>query len=61
MSLKIAVVGTGKVAANYLTAMAKNDDVALSYYNRTRAKAEATAAQFGGRVADSLADLLADD
>lgn len=61
MSLKIALVGTGKVAANYLTAIVKNEDVTLSYYNRTRAKAEATAAQFGGRVADSLADLLADE
>jgi predicted dehydrogenase len=49
------------VAQNYLTAIAKRDDVTLSYYNRTRAKAEAAAAQFGGRVADSLAELLADD
>jgi predicted dehydrogenase len=61
MTLRIAIVGTGKVAANYLTAMVQNQDVTLSYYNRTRAKAEATAAQFGGRVAASLADLLADD
>ncbi|MEZ4711324.1 MAG: Gfo/Idh/MocA family oxidoreductase [Caldilineaceae bacterium] len=61
MSLKIAVVGTGKVAANYLTAIVNNEDVTLSYYNRTRAKAEVTAAQFGGRVAVSLADLLADE
>lgn len=61
MALKIAVVGTGKVAQNYLTAIAKRDDVTLSYYNRTREKAEATAAQFGGRVAGSLAELMADD
>lgn len=59
MSLNIAVVGTGKVAQNYLTAIAKQEDVTLSYYNRTRAKAEATAAQFGGAVYDSLAALLA--
>lgn len=61
MALKIAVVGTGKVAQNYLTAIVKRSDVALRYYNRTRAKAEATAAQFGGQVADSPAELLADD
>lgn len=61
MGLKIAVVGTGKVAQNYLTAIAKREDVTLSYYNRTRAKAESAAAQFGGSVADSLAQLLADE
>lgn len=61
MTLKIAVVGTGKVAQNYLTAIAKQEDITLGYYNRTRAKAEATAAQFGGRVVDSLAELMADD
>lgn len=61
MTLKIAVVGTGKVAQNYLTAIVKREDTTLSYYNRTREKAEAAAAQFGGRVADSLDDLLADE
>ena len=61
MALEIAVVGTGKVAQNYLTAIVQREDVALRYYNRTRAKAEATAAQFGGEVADSLAELLVDD
>ena len=61
MSLKIAVVGTGKVAQNYLAAIVKNEDVTLSYYNRTIEKAEAIAAQFGGQVADSLATLMADD
>lgn len=60
MTLKIAVVGTGKVAQNYLTAIAQQEDITLSYYNRTRAKAEATAAQFGGRVVDSLDELMAD-
>ena len=54
--------GTGKVAdQNYLPHIVKNDDVVLSYYNRTQAKAQAMADKYGGRVADSLADLMADD
>lgn len=61
MTLNIAVVGTGKVAQNYLAAIVKRENVALRYYNRTRAKAEAAAAQFGGEVADSLPELLATD
>ncbi|MEZ4682032.1 MAG: hypothetical protein R2932_48280 [Caldilineaceae bacterium] len=43
MTLQIAVVGTGKVAQNYLAAITKREDVTLTYYNRTRTKAEATA------------------
>jgi predicted dehydrogenase len=62
MTLKVAIVGTGKVAAqNYLPYLVQNKDIALSYYNRSRAKAEAVAQQFGGRVAHSLTDLLADE
>jgi predicted dehydrogenase len=62
MTLKVAIVGTGKVAAqNYLPYLVQHQDIALSYYNRSREKAEAVAQQFGGRVTDSLADLLADD
>ncbi len=62
MSLKVAVVGTGNVARqNYLPHLAAQADIALSYYNRSRAKAEDAAQQFGGRVADSFADLLADE
>lgn len=62
MTLKVAIVGTGKVAAqNYLPYLVQQKDVTLSYYNRSRDKAEAAAQQFGGRVAGSLADLLADE
>ncbi|MFN8491251.1 MAG: Gfo/Idh/MocA family oxidoreductase [Caldilineaceae bacterium] len=61
MPLKVAVVGTGKVAHNYLAAIVKHKDIALSYYNRTRDKAEAVAQQYGGQVAASLADLMADE
>ena len=61
MSLKIAVVGTGKVARNnYLPYLAKQHDVTLSYFSRTLSKAEACAAEFGGRVTRSLQELLAD-
>jgi len=60
MPLKVAVVGTGKVAHNYLAAIVKHKDIALSYYNRSQDKAEAVAQQYGGRVAASLADLMAD-
>lgn len=58
-TLNIALVGTGKVAQNYLAAMAQRGDVNLAYYNRTREKAEAAAEQYGGRVANSIADLMA--
>lgn len=62
MTCKVAIVGTGKVAAqNYLPYLVQHNNLTLSYYNRSRDKAEAVAQQFGGRVADSLADLLADD
>ena len=57
--LKIGVVGTGKVAcANYLPCLAAEPDVSIGYYNRTRASAEACAAQFGGQVFDTAGDLL---
>ncbi|MCE7982953.1 MAG: gfo/Idh/MocA family oxidoreductase [Caldilinea sp. CFX5] len=62
MTLKVAIVGTGKVAAqNYLPYLVQRQDLALSYYNRSRDKAAAVAQQFGGRVAQSLPDLLADE
>ncbi|MBX3011899.1 MAG: Gfo/Idh/MocA family oxidoreductase [Caldilineaceae bacterium] len=62
MTLKVAIVGTGKVATqNYLPYLAQHKDLTLSYYNRSQAKAADAAAQFGGRVASSLADLVADD
>jgi len=59
MKLNVAVIGTGNVArSNYLPFLAQQEDVALSYYNRTRERAEACAEQFGGRVAGSLGELL---
>ena len=62
MTIRVAIVGTGKVAdQNYLPHIVKNEDVVLSYYNRTQAKAQAMADKYGGRVAGSLADLMADD
>ena len=59
-SLKIGVVGTGKVArTNYLPCLAEDTDVAIGYFSRTRAAAEACAAQFPGQVFDSAAALMA--
>ena len=58
--MQIAIVGTGKVAAqNYLPYLAQQEDVTLCYYNRTPAKATALAQQYGGAVATSLAALMA--
>ncbi len=60
MGINIAVIGTGNVArTNYLPFLAKQPDVKLSYFSRTRAKADECAGKFGGWVADSLQELLA--
>jgi predicted dehydrogenase len=62
MPLKIAVVGTGKVArANYLPYLATQKDVRLTYYSRTWEKAEACAKEFGGEAATSLGELLGEE
>ena len=48
-TLKVAIVGTGRVAENsYLPCLAHEAGVELAYYNRTPARAEACAARFGG-------------
>ncbi|MDF1512785.1 MAG: Gfo/Idh/MocA family oxidoreductase [Anaerolineae bacterium] len=61
MTLKIAIVGTGKVARNnYLPYLAEQPDVTLSYYSRTPAKAHACAVDFGGRVMNTLPEIIAD-
>ena len=58
--LKVAIVGAGKVAQNsYLPCLSQDSQVALGYYSRTRARAEAAAAQFGGQAFDSPALLMA--
>jgi len=57
--LKVAIVGAGKVAQNsYLPYLSKEPGVTLGYLSRTRARAEAAAAQFGGLVFDSPAALM---
>ena len=62
MPLKIAIVGTGSIArGQYVPNLVKHEDVTLSYFNRTRSKAEAVAEQYGGRVVGSLSELLADE
>jgi len=58
--MKIAVVGTGNVAKDcYLPFLKTQKDVELSYFSRTRAKADQCAATFGGKVCGSLPELLA--
>jgi len=62
MSIKIAVVGTGQVArTNYLPFLSRQEDVILTYFSRTRSKAEACARDFSGQVAASIPELLAGD
>lgn len=62
MALKIGIVGTGSVArANYIPFLAAQEDVELTYLTRTPEKAEALAAEFGGHVVASAADLAAED
>jgi predicted dehydrogenase len=59
MKLKIGLVGTGNVARrNYVPCLADEADVDLGYYSRTRSKAEAIAAEFGGQVFESAAALV---
>lgn len=61
MPLKIAVVGTGKVArSNYLPFLTNQKDVALTYYSRTFETAEACARDFGGRAVATLEELFVD-
>ena len=58
--LKVAIVGTGKVAErNYVPYLSTEAEVSLGYYNRTQAKAEAFEKRFGGQVFSSLRDLIA--
>ena len=60
MTIRVAIVSTGNVVSkNYLPFLAQHDDLTFSYFNRTRSKAEACAATFGGQVADSIDELMA--
>jgi predicted dehydrogenase len=62
MTLKIAIIGTGNVARqNYLPYLSRRQGVRLSYYSRTRAKADACANDFGGRAVGSIQELMAED
>ncbi len=55
MSLKIGIVDMWRVARqNYLPCLAVQDDVEPGYYNRTRAKADDVAVEFGGSVFEVL-------
>lgn len=59
--MKIAIIGTGNVTRkNYVPFIARQEDVTLSYFNRTREHAQFCADNFGGRVAESIDDLMSD-
>jgi predicted dehydrogenase len=58
--IKVAIAGTGRVTeSSYLPCLAHEPGVELAYYNRTRSKADACAARFGGTVFGSPAELMA--
>jgi len=58
MPLKIAVVGTGAVAAsNYIPFLAGQSDVELGLYNRTPEKAQQVAQKFNAVVFSSLKEI----
>jgi predicted dehydrogenase len=60
MTLRIGIVGTGNVASrNYIPFLSAQPDVTLGYFNRTVAKAEAVAAEFGGDVFPAVGALVA--
>lgn len=46
---------------SYLPYLSKREDVGLTYFSRTQAKAEACARDFGGRAVNSMRELLGDD
>lgn len=60
MSLRIAIVGTGKVAQqNYIPYLADQSDVVLGYYNRTSEQAHKVAEEFKGDVFSNFDELAA--
>jgi predicted dehydrogenase len=57
--MEIAIVGTGRVAErNYLPALLRHQDVSVTCYSRSPARAEAVGRQFGVRVAATPAALF---
>lgn len=60
MSIKLAIIGTGKVAREeYVPFLATQPDVQLGYYNRTADTARQLAGQFPGEVFGTLAEAAA--
>jgi predicted dehydrogenase len=59
-ALRVGIVGTGNVARrNYIPVLAGEPGVSLGYVNRTPAKADSVAGEFGGQAFDSIGDLMA--
>ena len=61
--LKIGVIGCGAISVRrHLPEYAANPDVEIAaLYNRTRSKAEEMQRQYGGKVCDSVEELVAMD
>lgn len=60
--MKVAIIGTGSVAVkNYIPYLSSRPGVSMLYYSRTMAKAEAAAANFGGKVLGSIKDLMSEE
>lgn len=59
-TLRLAVVGAGEVVhKNYAPFLAEQPDVVLGFHNRTHAKAEALARDFGGQAFSGLGEVVA--
>lgn len=58
----IALIGTGKIAqVRHIPELAANPSARIvGYYNPTRSRAEEMAARYGGRVYDTIEELLCD-
>lgn len=59
---RIGIIGCGKIAqVRHIPELAAHPEVEIAgYYNPTRARAEQMARTYGGRVYDSIEDMLAD-
>jgi len=61
-SIGVGIIGTGDMGTLHAECYAREQGFKLvGYFNRTRSKAEALAKRLGGRVYDSVGDMLADD
>ena len=60
---RIGIIGCGKIAqVRHIPELNANPDAQIvGYYNPTRSRAEEMAAKYGGKVYDSIDELLTDE